>query len=52
MRIREPKATALIFNSGNMVCFGAKTEEISKTAYRKFGKILKAWNYPIKLSKF
>ncbi|XP_068341083.1 TATA-box-binding protein 2-like isoform X2 [Pyrus communis] len=35
MRITEPKTTALIFASGNMVCTGAKSEEQSKLAARK-----------------
>ena len=52
MRIKEPKATALIFSTGKMVCLGAKTEEESKNACRKFGKILKNLNYPIFLKKF
>ena len=52
MRIKEPKATALIFSTGKMVCLGAKTEEDSKNACRKFGKILKNLNYPISLKKF
>ena len=52
MRIKEPKATALIFSTGKMVCLGAKTEEESKNACRKFGKILKNLNYPISLKKF
>ena len=52
LRIKEPKATALIFSTGKMVCLGAKTEEESKNACRKFGKILKNLNYPISLKKF
>ncbi|XP_022849140.1 TATA-binding protein 2-like isoform X1 [Olea europaea var. sylvestris] len=36
MRIREPKTTALIFASGKMVCTGAKSEQHSKLAARKF----------------
>ncbi|KAK6121223.1 hypothetical protein DH2020_045036 [Rehmannia glutinosa] len=36
MRIKEPKTTALIFKSGKVVCTGAKTEEASKIAARKF----------------
>ena len=41
MRIKEPKSVALIFNSGKMVCAGAKNEEDSKTAARKFAKTIK-----------
>lgn len=35
MRIREPKATALIFSSGKMVVTGAKSEDASRLAARK-----------------
>ena len=53
MRIKEPKATALIFSNGKMVCLGAKNEEHSKNACKKFGKILKNLNYPVThLKKF
>ena len=52
MRIKEPKTTALIFSIGKMVCLGAKNEEQSKAACKKFGKILKNLNYPITLKKF
>lgn len=40
MRIREPKTTALIFSSGKIVCTGAKTEDDSRIAARKFGRII------------
>ena len=36
MRIREPKTTALIFASGKMVVTGAKSEDDSKLASRKY----------------
>eukprot|EP01117_Protostelium_nocturnum_P004766 TRINITY_DN1727_c0_g1_i4.p1 TRINITY_DN1727_c0_g1~~TRINITY_DN1727_c0_g1_i4.p1 ORF type:complete len:127 (-),score=38.75 TRINITY_DN1727_c0_g1_i4:106-486(-) len=39
MRIREPKTTALIFASGKMVCTGAKSEDDSKLAARKYCRI-------------
>ena len=41
MRIKEPKSVALIFNSGKMVCAGAKNEEDSKTAAKKFARTVK-----------
>ena len=41
MRIREPKATALIFASGKVVCTGARTEIDSRLAARKFARIIK-----------
>lgn len=40
MRLRDPKTTALIFRSGKMVCTGAKTEEASNRAARKYAKII------------
>lgn len=35
VRIKEPKTTALMFNSGKMVIAGAKSEEQSRLAARK-----------------
>ena len=40
MRIRQPKTTALIFASGKMVCTGAKSEQDSKLAARKYTRII------------
>jgi transcription initiation factor TFIID TATA-box-binding protein len=40
IRLREPKATALVFRSGKMVVTGAKSEEDSLLAARTIGKIL------------
>jgi transcription initiation factor TFIID TATA-box-binding protein len=52
MRIRDPKTTALIFMSGNMVCTGAKSEEDSKIAARKYAAIIKKLNFPVKFLDF
>ena len=52
MRIKEPKTTALIFSTGKIVVLGAKTEETSKNACRKFGKILKNMGYKVILKNF
>ncbi len=41
IRIREPKTTALIFSSGKMVITGAKSEEMSQTAAKKYAKMIK-----------
>lgn len=41
MRIREPKSTALIFESGKMVVLGAKSEDRARIAARKYAKIIK-----------
>eukprot|EP00727_Mastigamoeba_balamuthi_P014088 m51a1_g9301 putative rna polymerase i and iii transcription factor complex component (325) ;mRNA; r:64249-65659 len=45
MRIREPKTTALIFRSGKMVCTGAKTEDSSKLAAKKYARIIQKLGY-------
>lgn len=45
MRIREPKTTALIFSSGKMVCTGARSEEDSKLAARKYCRIVQKLGY-------
>jgi len=52
MRIREPKTTALIFSSGKMVCTGAKSEEASKLAARKYGRIVAKLGFPVSFSDF
>eukprot|EP00245_Coleochaete_scutata_P018707 TRINITY_DN9868_c0_g1_i1.p1 TRINITY_DN9868_c0_g1~~TRINITY_DN9868_c0_g1_i1.p1 ORF type:complete len:209 (-),score=50.12 TRINITY_DN9868_c0_g1_i1:422-1018(-) len=46
MRIREPKTTALIFASGKMVCTGAKSEQQSKLAARKYARIIQKLGFP------
>jgi transcription initiation factor TFIID TATA-box-binding protein len=46
MRIREPKTTALIFTSGKMVCTGAKSEDLSKDAAKKYAKAIKKVGFP------
>ena len=40
MRIREPRTTALIFSSGKMVCTGAKSEDLSRLAARKYARVI------------
>ena len=52
MRIKEPKTTALIFSSGKMVCTGAKNEEDSKKASRKYAKIIKSLGFPVDFREF
>jgi len=52
MRIREPKTTALIFASGKMVCTGAKSEELSKLAARKYARIIQKLGYNAKFMDF
>ena len=52
MRIKEPKTTALIFSSGKMVCTGAKSEDESKRASRKYAKIIKSLGFPVEFKDF
>lgn len=53
MRVREPKATALVFASGKMVVTGVKSEFDSKTAARKFAKtIFKLGNPLVKTHEY
>ncbi|KAJ8484317.1 hypothetical protein OPV22_016802 [Ensete ventricosum] len=52
MRIREPKTTALMFASGQMVCTGAKSEQQSKLAARKFARIVQKLGFPAKFKDF
>jgi len=52
MRIREPKTTALIFSSGKMVCTGAKSEEASRLAARKYARIIQKLGFPTKFLDF
>lgn len=50
MRIREPRTTALIFSSGKMVCTGAKSEEDSRLAARKYARIIQKLSFPVSLT--
>ena len=52
MRLREPKTTALVFASGKMVCTGAKTEEASRTAARKYARIIQKLGNPVSFQNF
>ncbi|CAG2165530.1 unnamed protein product, partial [Oppiella nova] len=52
MRIREPRTTALIFSSGKMVCTGAKSEEQSRLAARKYARIVQKLGFDAKFSDF
>ena len=53
MKIKKPKATALIFSTGKMVCLGTKNEQQSKDVCKRFGKIIRQLKYPItSLKKF
>jgi transcription initiation factor TFIID TATA-box-binding protein len=54
IRIREPKSTALIFQSGKMVCTGAKSEDESEQAAKRYAKMIRKTldNKAVKLSEF
>ncbi|KAJ3686602.1 hypothetical protein LUZ61_015766 [Rhynchospora tenuis] len=52
MRIREPKTTALLFATGKMVCTGAKSEDASRLAARKFARIVQKLGFPAKFKDF
>eukprot|EP00164_Ancoracysta_twista_P002505 GFYU01003334.1.p1 GENE.GFYU01003334.1~~GFYU01003334.1.p1 ORF type:complete len:193 (-),score=24.22 GFYU01003334.1:307-885(-) len=52
MRIRDPKTTALIFASGKMVCTGAKSEESSRLAARKYARIIQKLGFSAKFTDF
>lgn len=52
MRIRDPRTTALIFSSGKMVCTGAKSEEASRLAARKYARIVQKLGFKAKFTEF
>ena len=52
MRIKEPKAAALIFNSGIIIVLGARSKEKSKEAAKIFAKQIKKLGYNVKFCGF
>jgi len=52
MRIREPRTTALIFSSGKMVCTGAKSEDLSRLAARKYARVIQKLGFAAKFIDF
>lgn len=52
MRIRDPKTTALIFGSGKMVVTGAKDEDQSRLAARKYARIVHKVGFDVHVSDF
>ncbi|XP_008048159.2 TATA box-binding protein-like protein 2 [Carlito syrichta] len=52
MRIREPRTTALIFSSGKVVCTGAKSEEQSRLAARKYARVVQKLGFPARFLDF
>eukprot|EP01084_Bolivina_argentea_P269783 458589_1 len=45
MRIREPKSTALIFQTGKIVVTGARSEDKAWIAARKYARILQKLDF-------
>ena len=52
LRLREPKATALIFEAGKLQALGTKSVEDAKLAARKFARMLQKLGYQPKLDDF
>ena len=52
MRIKEPKAAALVFNSGIIIVLGARSKEKSKEAAKIFAKQIKKLGYNVKFCGF
>ena len=53
MRMSNPRAAALIFNTGKLICLGTKDEKISEGAAKKFAKNIKQLGYKeVKFKKF
>ncbi|WWC60016.1 TATA-box-binding protein [Kwoniella dejecticola CBS 10117] len=52
MRIRDPKTTALIFASGKMVVTGAKSEDDSRLASRKYARIIQKLGFDARFAEF
>lgn len=52
MRIRSPRTTALIFSSGKMVCTGAKSEEDSIQAARRYARVIQKLGFQAKFLDF
>ncbi|XVF56736.1 hypothetical protein PTKIN_Ptkin06aG0144300 [Pterospermum kingtungense] len=52
MRIKEPKTTARIFSSGEMVCTGAESEQQSLLAARRHARIIQKLGFDVKFKGF
>lgn len=52
MRIRDPKTTALIFASGKMVITGAKSEQASRIAAKKYARIIHKLGFNTQFTDF
>ncbi|XP_026315354.1 TBP-related factor-like isoform X2 [Hyposmocoma kahamanoa] len=52
MKILEPRATALVFRSGKIVCTGTRNEHDSYIAARKFARIIQKLGFSAKFLDF
>ncbi len=46
IRLREPKSTALVFESGKMVITGAKSEDEALAAAKKYTRLIQRVGHP------
>ncbi|CAH0476653.1 unnamed protein product [Peronospora belbahrii] len=46
MKLHNPKATAMLFANGKLVCTGAETEEAIKNVARRFTQVIQKMDYP------
>jgi transcription initiation factor TFIID TATA-box-binding protein len=51
MRLRDPRATALIFSSGKVVVTGVRHEQNAVLASRKFARILQKIGFDVRIKK-
>jgi transcription initiation factor TFIID TATA-box-binding protein len=52
LRITEPKATALVFECGKLNVVGCRDEDAAHRATRKFTKLLKKLDFPVKIKQY
>ena len=52
MKIKEPKATAIIYDTGKLICTGATSEEDSRKAAKIFAKIIKAHGHNVQFNDY
>uniref|UniRef100_A0A4W6CP31 TATA box-binding protein-like 1 n=1 Tax=Lates calcarifer TaxID=8187 RepID=A0A4W6CP31_LATCA len=50
--IREPRTTATIYESGNIVCSGANSEDQSRVATRRYARIVQRLGFPVSFLNF
>ena len=52
MRILNPRATAIIFPSGKLMCMGTKSEADCNLAARKFARIVQKVGFPVSMPAY